>query len=434
MNTYVDKSQKPESKSAVTPKKQKNGLVTFQLMDNRSEAVTQRKLQKMANESNQVSQLRSVQEKAHQSSSEEKIPIQKKPNNTGLPDNLKTGIENLSGYSMDDVKVHYNSAKPAQLNAHAYAQGTNIHLASGQEKHLPHEAWHVVQQKQGKVKPTMQLKGKVNINDDKGLEKEADVMGAKAIQFSAINNKLKNIEVDSSQSQLKSQLNIIQRAVTFGSDFEFNHLTSELNEDYAAAKYRSRKTPNTIIKRTDLDTKSKAIVDETNPKDGTYNFKSTPSITVMYANVLSTQPKKIQISEYKKPDIRGFKYKSNSYKITHLSNSGTFQKNIGTKDLVLPDPKEVAAENSLKIKITINGKDNKQKLERQTKIKEALKSDTITKDEGEITTNHKTIVNINFTSKGQAYDVYKRLGIIFGSVGEFKITCELGDNVKTKIY
>ena len=70
--------------------------------------------------------------------------LQRKANNTGLPDNLKSGIENLSGHSMDDVKVHYNSNKPAQLQAHAYAQGTDIHIASGQEKHLPHEAWHVV--------------------------------------------------------------------------------------------------------------------------------------------------------------------------------------------------------------------------------------------------------------------------------------------------
>ena len=99
-----------------------------------------------------------------------KLPIQKKENNTGLPDDLKSGIENLSGYAMDDVKVHYNSDKPTQLNAHAYAQGTDIHLASGQEKHLPHEAWHVVQQKQGRVQPTMQMKGKVNINDDEDLE------------------------------------------------------------------------------------------------------------------------------------------------------------------------------------------------------------------------------------------------------------------------
>ncbi|MGY8938739.1 MAG: eCIS core domain-containing protein [Flavobacteriales bacterium] len=89
---------------------------------------------------------------------------------------------------MSDVKVHYNSPKPAQLQAHAYAQGNQIHLASGQEKHLPHEAWHVVQQKQGRVAPTTQLKGKVNINDNAGLEKEADVMGAKALQLRTSSN------------------------------------------------------------------------------------------------------------------------------------------------------------------------------------------------------------------------------------------------------
>lgn len=109
--------------------------------------------------------------------------IQKKTNNTGLPDNLKSGIENLSGHSMDDVKIHYNSSKPTQLHAHAYTQGTDIHVASGQEKHLAHEAWHVVQQKQGRVKPTLQLKEKVNVNDDDGLEREADIMGAKALQM-----------------------------------------------------------------------------------------------------------------------------------------------------------------------------------------------------------------------------------------------------------
>lgn len=103
---------------------------------------------------------------------------QEKPNNTSLPDSLKSRVENLSGYSMDDVKVHYNSDKPAQLNALAYAQGTDIHVAPNQEKHLPHEAWHVVQQKQGRVQPTVQLQG-VNVNDNEGLEKEADEMGRK---------------------------------------------------------------------------------------------------------------------------------------------------------------------------------------------------------------------------------------------------------------
>ncbi|WP_082087055.1 eCIS core domain-containing protein [Teredinibacter purpureus] len=110
---------------------------------------------------------------------------QKKGNNTGLPDTLKAGIENLSGYAMDDVKVHYNSHKPAKIQAHAYAQGNAIHVASGQEKHLPHEAWHVVQQKQGRVQPTLQMKKTMAINDNKALEREADVMGAKAASFSA---------------------------------------------------------------------------------------------------------------------------------------------------------------------------------------------------------------------------------------------------------
>lgn len=104
------------------------------------------------------------------------------PSNGGLPAKLKAGMEGLSGTSMDDVRVHYNSAKPAAVQAHAYAQGSNIYLGSGQEKHLAHEAWHTIQQKQGRVQPTVQA-GDVAINDDPALEREADVMGAKASQM-----------------------------------------------------------------------------------------------------------------------------------------------------------------------------------------------------------------------------------------------------------
>lgn len=43
-------------------------------------------------------------------------PVQKK-NETGMPDNLKAGIEDLSGFAMDDVWVHYNSDKPATVQA-----------------------------------------------------------------------------------------------------------------------------------------------------------------------------------------------------------------------------------------------------------------------------------------------------------------------------
>ncbi|MEM7012706.1 MAG: DUF4157 domain-containing protein, partial [Verrucomicrobiota bacterium] len=101
---------------------------------------------------------------------------------SALPDNLRNGVEELSGVDLSDVSVHRNSNKPAQLNAKAYAQGSEIHLGPGQDQHLPHEAWHVAQQKQGRVSPTAQLQG-VALNDDQGLEKEADVMGAKALQL-----------------------------------------------------------------------------------------------------------------------------------------------------------------------------------------------------------------------------------------------------------
>ncbi|MDZ7589249.1 MAG: DUF4157 domain-containing protein [Rubrivivax sp.] len=102
----------------------------------------------------------------------------------GMPGALKAGIESLSGADLSGVKVHANSDKPAQINAMAYAQGNDIHLGPGQEQHLPHEAWHVVQQRQGRVQATVQMAG-LAVNDDAGLEHEADVMGARAVAAGA---------------------------------------------------------------------------------------------------------------------------------------------------------------------------------------------------------------------------------------------------------
>jgi hypothetical protein len=48
---------------------------------------------------------------------------------------------------------------------------------------LPHEGWHLVQQRQGRVKPTLQMKGGVYINDNEGLEHEADVMGKRSMSL-----------------------------------------------------------------------------------------------------------------------------------------------------------------------------------------------------------------------------------------------------------
>jgi hypothetical protein len=123
--------------------------------------------------------------------------VQRKSGSGGdgkLPGTLQSGVESLSGQSMNDVKVHYNSPEPRQMEAHAFAQGSDIHVASGQEKHLPHEAWHVAQQKQGRVKPTTSMNGGVPVNDDPGLEREADVMGAKSLSKGAETAQKKDME------------------------------------------------------------------------------------------------------------------------------------------------------------------------------------------------------------------------------------------------
>lgn len=115
-----------------------------------------------------------------------KASNQRADNVSGIPKGLKSGIENLSGLSMDEVKVHYNSTKPSQIQALAFAQGANVHLGHGQENHLPHELWHVVQQKQGRVNPTARLNNGTEINDDEYLEKEADLMGQKATMLETV--------------------------------------------------------------------------------------------------------------------------------------------------------------------------------------------------------------------------------------------------------
>lgn len=103
-------------------------------------------------------------------------------NKTGMLDDLKLGLENITGLTMSDVRIHYNSPKPAQLHAQAYTQDTDIHLGPHQEKHLEHELGHVVQQKEGRVRPTGKLQG-FDINDDYRLEKEADAMKARLDRF-----------------------------------------------------------------------------------------------------------------------------------------------------------------------------------------------------------------------------------------------------------
>jgi hypothetical protein len=97
----------------------------------------------------------------------------------GLPAGIRSGIEAISGHALDDVQVHRNSPRPAEVGALAFTQGNQIHVAPGQDHHLAHEAWHVVQQREGRVPVTGSVAGQP-LNDDHSLEHEADVMSARA--------------------------------------------------------------------------------------------------------------------------------------------------------------------------------------------------------------------------------------------------------------
>lgn len=102
---------------------------------------------------------------------------QQELNLTGIPTQMKWDLEARSGLSLDDVRVHYHSDKPAKLGALAYTQGTQVHIGPGQEGHLRHELGHVVQQKLGLVRPNAWYPGGLALNTEEALERQADVIG-----------------------------------------------------------------------------------------------------------------------------------------------------------------------------------------------------------------------------------------------------------------
>ncbi|WP_163988856.1 DUF4157 domain-containing protein [Pyxidicoccus caerfyrddinensis] len=94
-----------------------------------------------------------------------------------LPERLRRVFEQLSGYDLGDVRVYADSPWPARIGARAFVLGSDIHLSPGAADALGHEAWHAVQQKQGRVHATRTTLDAVGLNDEAALEREADLMG-----------------------------------------------------------------------------------------------------------------------------------------------------------------------------------------------------------------------------------------------------------------
>ncbi|HTJ42839.1 MAG TPA: DUF4157 domain-containing protein [Kofleriaceae bacterium] len=103
-----------------------------------------------------------------------------------LPGDLRASMERSFAADFGGVRVHHGGAAAA-LGAEAFALGNDLHFAAGRfdpssdagRSLIGHELAHVVQQREGRVSAGGQGKG-LAINDDGGLEAEADAWGAAA--------------------------------------------------------------------------------------------------------------------------------------------------------------------------------------------------------------------------------------------------------------
>lgn len=187
------------------------------MIDNSPEGIKMRAYQEKIDQSPESLEMQQYQENIN---APDEKPTTPKENTTGIPDNIKQGIESLSGYSLDEVRVHYNSDKPEAIEAHAYTEGMDIYIATGQEEYLPHEVWHVVQQMDGLAKKRIEVNGK-GIDDKKGLEKDATDKGEQAKKGNL------PLNTDLKKKQINGENPVIQRAV-------YEHKDTTGNKDMKA--------------------------------------------------------------------------------------------------------------------------------------------------------------------------------------------------------
>jgi len=114
--------------------------------------------------------------------------------NNSLPTKLQSNMESSLGHDFSNVGIHTNSQEAVQMNARAFTQSEQVHFAPGEfnpssiegQNLIGHEFTHIAQQRAGVVKPTKILQKGVAINDNKGLESEADNFGRKAARGEAV--------------------------------------------------------------------------------------------------------------------------------------------------------------------------------------------------------------------------------------------------------
>ena len=172
MNTYVNKSQKSQDKaiSRTVFQKHEGGPAALRIVDNRPETLLQRKLQEAANNSKQAIHLKAFQEMANANP-----PVNggyhQQPKAGNLSASRKAGTTNISEHSINDSKVQYNAARPAQLHTNTYEH--------------THDAWPGMVKAHQSVPPTTQMKEASPVTDEIDVGNPTDNIGIDNLKTNA---------------------------------------------------------------------------------------------------------------------------------------------------------------------------------------------------------------------------------------------------------
>lgn len=173
---------------------------------------------------------------------------------TGLPFRIKHAVERRSGFSMDDVRVEYNAMLPGTVGANAVTKGSRIAVAPGQEHHVAHEAWHVVQQKLRRARADFDRNGHA-ISTDAALEREADAFGEETTRSVGAIPSLDTIPL---RSVAASALSPIQRQSDDEADDDADV------EDKPRRKARRTGVPDDVSRK---GRRPKVVTPDVDPKD-----------------------------------------------------------------------------------------------------------------------------------------------------------------------
>jgi hypothetical protein len=256
MYTRTDKKQKNKSQSVANTfsQKQRGDESAFQLVDNRTEVVAQRKLQEVANNSPQVSQIKAIQEMANNSpQAKQAAQLKAMVNSRSVPsvqEKKKNGIAQLSNgsfapptrdkageiasamgqqYGVDTSPINFthNSSFPNSVGAVATIQGKDIHFGPGQDstENIKHEVGHFIDNTQNGIPKGDAMVNGQAVNTTR--EQAADQMAKAPLQRKISSGEDKESSIAKAANPAISSGTPIQRSM---SDEEKTEISTNLSK------------------------------------------------------------------------------------------------------------------------------------------------------------------------------------------------------------